>query len=223
MAEYYMPGLYNFLRELRQNNNREWFQAHKADYERLRDSWLADLQRLIDLMGTWEPALSRFTAKDCAYRIYRDIRFSPDKTPYKTYFSALICPYGRRHDNHGGYYIQIDPDEPEAGLYGGIWWPEAPLLKKLRNAIVDNIEEWDEAVSAICPAAEWVGDELKTAPKGWPKDHPQIKWLRMKSIGVRVDAGEDFFCNPGWVEKASEIFRSMHPMINFLNYSIEEE
>lgn len=221
MAEYYVPELYGFLKELRQNNNREWFHAHKAEYDRLREAWLADLQRLIDLMGQWDPRLLRFPAKECAHRIYRNLRFSQDKTPFKTYFSAFISPYGRHHDNHAGYYLHLDPDEKEGGLYGGIWWPEAPLLKKLRHAIVDNIEEWEEAVGSL--EAEWVGDELKTAPKGWPKDHPQIKWLRMKSIGVRAEAGEKFFSSPGWVEKASGEFRAMSPMVNFINYSIEEE
>lgn len=101
----FMPERFGFLDRLAANNNRPWFQANKAEYERLRALWMAELQTMISLMAEGEPSLRYAGADTCAYRIYRDTRFSPDKTPYKTYFSALISPtgqrrYGRRQHIH---------------------------------------------------------------------------------------------------------------------------
>lgn len=221
---HYMHHLYSFLRELSANNNREWFATRKAEFEELRSLWLADLQRLIDLMGEWDPSLRRYSAKECAYRIYRDTRFSPDKTPYKTYVSALISPYGR-HADRACYYLHLDPRPEEGGLYGGLWHPEPAVLKKVRTAIVDNDDEWEAAVTS--PGMKkyfpgWTGDRLKTAPKGWPKDHPMIEVLRLKDIGKWNPCDEEFFSRDSWPEEAAERLRMLKPMIDFINYSIEE-
>lgn len=224
--DYYTPALFDFLRRLAANNNREWFAAHKEEYDRLRGLWLDDLQHLIDCMSEWEPRLKGRTAKESAYRIYRDTRFSLDKTPYKVFFSASINPY-LKNAHRPGYYLQMDIRPGETGLYGGIWRPEAPLLRKLRKAIVDNIEEWEEitdnkAVNRYFPG--WISSEtLKTAPKGWDKDHPQIELLRLKDYGKFCPLDEKFFHDPHWPENAAERFRVLQPFIQFLNYSIEEE
>ncbi len=226
IMDYYIPQLFDFLRRLSANNNREWFAANKDEFDRLRALWLDDLQHLIDCMGMWEPRLKGRTAKECAYRIYRDTRFSLDKTPYKVYFSASMNPYGK-NAHRPGYYLQMDIRSGETGLYGGIWQPEAQVLRKLRNAIVDNIEEWEEitdtkAINRYFPG--WISSEtLKSAPKGWPKDHPQIELLRLKDYGKFCSLDENFFNDPLWYEKASDRFRLLKPFIDFLNYSIDEE
>lgn len=125
--KYYINDLYAFLRELAANNDRDWFRANKNRYDDLRALWLADIGRMIDAMSVWDPALTSLTAKRAAYRIYRDTRFSPDKTPYKTFFSAAMNAPG----SQSGFYIQIGPDPHQwAGLFAGIWCPEALLLKK---------------------------------------------------------------------------------------------
>ena len=124
---YYMPRLYDFLGRLRDNNNREWFKANKAEYDELRALWLADIDVMLAHMSEWWPSLRSVTAKGCAYRIYRDTRFSLDKTPLKTYFSAGTGLNGRSsHDP--GFYLQLGPsrgsDGDESGLYGGLWCPD---------------------------------------------------------------------------------------------------
>lgn len=96
--------LFDFLERLAANNSREWFAENKAEYLSLRDEWLGDVQRLINALAVYEPALAHVQARDCAYRIYRDTRFSADKTPLKTYFSALISPTGR-HSERAAYYL----------------------------------------------------------------------------------------------------------------------
>ncbi len=222
--ENYVPRLYDFLRRLRDNNNRPWFQAHKSEYQELREAWLEDVDRMIAAMAVWEPDVMGQSAKDCAYRIYRDTRFSPDKTPYKIYFSAAVSPYGKSA-MRAGYYLEIGLRPGGSGLYGGLYCPDTKILKKIRNAIVDNIEEFEEIVNEprmqrVFPG--WIGEKLKTIPKGWPKDHPQAPLLRLKDYGKMHFCDEAFFADTSWPEKAAEIFALLKPFNDFLNYSIDE-
>lgn len=228
-STYYMPRLYDFLRRLAANNNREWFKAHKDEYDELRGLWLADVDVMLGHMSVWWPTLKGVSAKSCAYRIYRDTRFSLDKTPLKTYFSAGIGPQGRSsHD--AGFYLQVGPskgyDGIESGLYGGLWCPDAATLRKVRKAIVDNIEEFEEIVNA--PEVReyfpgWCGRTLKTVPKGYDRAHPQAHYLRMLEYGKFHQADEDFFFNPSWPERAACLFGYLRPFVEFLDYSVKEE
>ncbi|WP_287211068.1 DUF2461 domain-containing protein [Muribaculum sp.] len=222
---YYTSDLFNFLENLEQNNNREWFAAHKDTYTALRKLWMDDLARMHEAMCQWEPRLKAYRTETCAYRIYRDTRFSPDKTPYKTYFSAIFSPYGKQ-PHRGSYYLHMSPHKNESGLFGGVWMPEAPVLKKLRHAIVDNIDEFEEILnqpSLKNNYKQWESEKLKTAPKGWAKDHPQIELLRLKDFGMVHNVETSFFMNSSWPEKAAGIFKHIKPFVDFLNYSIDEE
>lgn len=219
----YMKELYDFLGEVAVNNNREWFVDQKKRYEELRHLWLTDIDRMISEMCQWEPALAGTNAKLAAYRFYRDTRFSPDKSPFKTYFSAAMGPRGKK-SGYACYYIETGIRN-DNGLYGGVWCPDVPVLKKLRHAIVDNIEEFEEilgepAMSRLYPG--WIGQQLKTIPKGWEKDHPQAEYLRLKDYGKAHFLDKDFFLDSDWPSKASEMFRVLKPFIDFLNYSIDE-
>lgn len=216
---------YPFLEELARNNNRPWFQANKERYEALRLEWYQHVERVIAAMSQWEPAMSHRTARDCTFRIYRDTRFSPDKTPYKTHLSAVLSPYGRNMQR-AGYYIQLDIDDAESGIYGGLWCPDAAVLRKMRKAIVDNIEEFEDILNEpelrrLYP--QWLGRMLKTAPKGWPKDHPNIELLRLTEYGKGLSLPRQFFLKPDWPERIAELMRPLKPLIDFLNYSIDEE
>lgn len=227
----YVEQLYDFLTRLADNNNREWFKANRLEYDYLRESWMADIDRLIGYMCEWEPAMRGLSARQCCYRIYRDTRFSQDKTPLKTYFSAGFGPHGK--SNHGaGYYLQMGPGvfagEIESGLYGGIWCPEPAVLKKLRKSIVDNIEEFEEIINAPEVATEfpgWCATEraLKTVPKGYDKNHPQAELLRLKEYGKFHAADKEFFLDSQWPEKCARMFSYLKPLVDFLNYSVNEE
>ena len=98
-----------FLTELKQNNNREWFQANKNRYDSLRKGFIDEVQQLIDRIALFDPEIAGLEAKDCLFRIYRDIRFSPDKTPYKIHFAAYMASCGGRGSERGGYYIHLEP------------------------------------------------------------------------------------------------------------------
>ncbi len=227
--KYYTHRLFEFLRQVACNNNREWFHVHKEEYDELRAMWLDDLDQLLSNMVIWEPDLASQTAKTCAYRFYRDTRFSLDKSPYKTFFSAAISPYGRK-TRRAGYYLHmgIDGDNTYAGsgLYGGIWCPDAPTLNKLRRAIVDNIEEFeviinDNKLTQYFPS--WIGESLKSIPKGWDKNHPQAELLKLKEYGRFLSCNEGFFKSPDWIEITAERFSRLKPLVDFINYSIDEE
>lgn len=220
----YIKDLYSFLETLGRNNTREWFREHKSTYESLRDQWLTDIQRLIDNMSTWDTSMRALTAKSCVYRIYRDTRFSQDKTPLKTYFSAAFSPYGKS-THRAAYYLEMGPRE-QSGLYGGLWCPDSAMLKKIRRAIVDNIEEFEEIIhnhnlETLYPG--WIGDMLKTVPKGYDRNHPQAELLRLKDYGRFNECDMDFFADPDWPIIASERFSVLKPLIDFLNYSLDEE
>lgn len=220
----YVAQLYDFLDTLARNNSREWFRDHRAAYDDLRAQWLDDIERLIGAMSAWEPALKSQSAKACAYRIYRDTRFSADKTPLKTFFSAAFSPYGRS-THRACFYLQMGPGEG-SGLYGGMWCPDSAMLRKVRRAVVDNIEEFDEIISdkALLTAyPDWIGDRLKTVPKGFDRDHPLAPILRLKDYGRFCPEGLDFFSDKDWPLLAADRFRILKPLIDFLNYSIDEE
>lgn len=222
---YYTQELYEFLRTLSENNNREWFAENRDTYERLRTLWLNDIDRLISAMAQWEPRLASQSAKNSVYRIYRDTRFSLDKTPYKTYFSALISPWGKT-TSRAGYYIEFGfPNSYDQGLYGGLWCIESPMLKKMRHAIVDNIEEWEEIVTNPDMEREfpgWCSSTIKTIPKGWDRNHPQAEYLRMTNYGKYHPCTPEFYFSPDWPERAAELFSHLRPFIDFLNYSLDE-
>lgn len=214
--------LFDFLTRLAENNDRPWFAANRAEFDALRAQWIDSVQRIVNALAVDDPSLRGVRASDCVYRIYRDTRFSHDKSPFKTYFSALISPIGR-HCDRACYYVHVGVEE--CAVYGGVWSPEAPVLKKLRRAIVDNIEEFREItetpeIKALYPG--WYGRKLKTAPKGYDRDHPDIDLLRLTEYGKCHELDRAFFDAPDWPEKVASMLRILKPMNDFLNYSIDE-
>lgn len=214
--------LFDFLTRLAENNDRPWFAANRAEFDALRAQWIDSVQRIVNALAVDDPSLRGVRATDCVYRIYRDTRFSHDKSPFKTYFSALISPIGR-HCDRACYYVHVGVEE--CAVYGGVWSPEAPVLKKLRRAIVDNIEEFREItetpeIKALYPG--WYGRKLKTAPKGYDRDHPDIDLLRLTEYGKCHELDRAFFDAPDWPEKVASMLRILKPMNDFLNYSIDE-
>lgn len=234
----YMPELYDFLAEVGRRQDRRWFKENKPAYDRLRQLWIADMDRLIGYCSEWWPELRGQTGAGSVYRIYRDTRFSPDKSPFKTYFSGTVSPRGRSSTavHLPGYYIQVGPgkeggatdgyEASASGLYGGLWCPESAVLKKIRRAIVDNIEEFGEIVNdprlnRLFPG--WFGPRLKTVPKGYDRDHPQAALLRLKEYGRFRPEGIGFFSDPCWPEKAAEYLEVLYPLLRFLEYSVNED
>ena len=213
----YMPQLFNFLSLLSVNNNREWFNCHKEEFNDLRNLWLADLKLLIGRMAEYDNSLRGVDVKDCVYRIYRDIRFSPNKLPYKTYLGAVIARGGRKTPK-SCYYIHFEPGH--CGLFGGIWCPEQSILNALRHEIDNNIEEFLDIIDEPSFKSRYTlsGDSLKTMPKGFPKDLPHAKYIKMKEYLFSMPVADDYFLRNDWIERAASDFKPSKPLHDFLNY-----
>lgn len=221
-----MTEMFEFFARLNANNNRPWFLEHKGEYDALRAEWIQGLGRVIaDLSEDW-PEIKYLDPARATYRVYRDVRFSQDKTPYKTYLSSSITPPALPK-GHTGIYLQAGHSKADTGIYGGIWCPETEQLKKLRKAIVDNADEWleivnDPALTAVYGTG-WVGDALKTAPKGYDRDHPMIEYLRLKDIGKFAQLPRRTFADPRWPERVADLMRPLIPLNRFIIYSLYEE
>ena len=209
-----------FLRQLAINNERPWFKAHKEQYDALRGPWEQDMERLIGLVADFDPQARGLTVKDSVYRIYRDIRFSHDKRPYKTYFSGVIGK-GGRHTVQSCYYVHMGVEEMM--LCGGIWWPEKPILDQLRGLIDAEPDEFLSIVNnpAIKSRYRWMSQSLKSMPKGYPKDHPLAEYIKMKEYLLVMNVDLDYFDCEDWVERVASDLQPLKPLHDFLNYVFE--
>ena len=212
----------DFLRELRAHNDRIWFQANKGRYDMLRLVFIEETQELINRLSLFDPEIANLEAKDCIYRIYRDLRFSPDKTPYKCHFAAYIA-LGGKSSLRGGYYLHIEPGG--CLLAGGVWCPPPPLLKRLRKDIYDHIEEMeaimeDPAFKNVYPGLE--SEMLKRMPIGFPVDTPYGHVLRHKDFTVVSRKPDAYFTASDWMEHTVNDFKLLCPFNNFLNYTVDE-
>lgn len=215
---------YKFFEELKANNNRPWFAENKSRYDDIRAWWLEGMNRVHALVADAWPEVKYSNVK--TFRVYRDTRFSLDKTPYKTHIGSTLAP-PRSTDVHSpGVYLEVGVPDTDSGVFAGIWAPENDVLRKLRKAIVDNIEEWEEIVKApdfVSLYPDWFGERLKTAPKGWPKDHPQIEYLRLKHLGRYSAMTRSQFQSDEWPELMARRIVAAVPFLRFLDYSINEE
>ena len=218
-----MKELFKFLKELRENNDREWFKANKDRYDALNKEYVEVVEKLIAGISTFDPEIAGLDAKSCVYRIYRDVRFSNDKTPYKTHFGAYMTGCGGRTSPYGGYYLHIEPGN--ALVSGGVWCPSPAMLKKLRQDIYNNMEEFTgilENKEFKDIYGELEGEVLKRMPDGFPKDYEYDYILKHKSFIVSSNKPEKFFYSKDWVDEVVENFRILYPFNKFLNYTIGE-
>lgn len=208
-----------FLGELRQNNTREWFHANKSRYELLRREFESFINRLIPEVFKFDPGIGLVTAQDCMFRIYKDIRFSKDKTPYKTNFGAFIAENGRK-SMKSGYYLHLDPEESFLG--GGLYMPEAGILKQVRQEIYFNSEILKKIMAErnfreVYGGLHDMEDKLKKPPRDYPTDFKDIELLKHKSYTVWHTLSPDALKRETLLEDIVMKFRAMAPFNAFLN------
>ena len=216
-----MDLVIGFLRKLKANNQREWFQSNKPEYEKARKQFEALLNSLIPEIRKFDPSIGMLTPKDCVFRINRDIRFSADKLPYKTNMGAYISQGGRKGEM-AGYYIHIDPEQSFAA--GGLYMPQPEVLKKVRDEIYFNAGEFKSIIhkpSFVKVFGELDGDKLTRPPKGYPADFPDIELLKYKSFTASHLLNEKTIVSVGLVKDVAGLFLEMYPMIRFLNNAIK--
>ncbi|MBR1594234.1 MAG: DUF2461 domain-containing protein [Alloprevotella sp.] len=217
-----MQEIFDFLRELAAHNERPWFQAHRAEYDAAHAKFLSVMQDMIRRIAEFEPAVGNIEAKSTVFRIYRDVRFSSDKSPYKRHFGAYVNPYGMK-SMHGGYYLHLQPGG--SFVAGGCWWFEPKVLREVRESIALRLEEFEGIVEAPAFKKHFpvIGeDHLKTLPKGFPKDFPRPEYLRPRNYVVWENLPDRFFLQKGWEAKAAQRFRLMQPFINFVNDTVDD-
>ena len=218
------PQSIKFLKQLKKNNNKPWFDAHRAEYEAARIDYSNFIQLVIDALGKSDPSIAGMKAKDCIFRINRDIRFSKDKTPYKTAFGASIKTGGKKSP-YAGYYFHFEPGQSFAG--GGMWMPEAPVLRNIRQEIDYNFDEFKtilkEKKFKSVFGDLYKGDDLslQTMPKGYEKDHPAAEYLKLKSFIAETRFDDEELTKAGLHKKTLAAFVAMQPLLSFINRSVE--
>lgn len=214
----------DFLRELELHNDREWFHAHKGEYDRANEQFVRFSEAYIERLTQIDPTLEGLTAKECIWRIYRDIRFSANKLPYKEWFGVFPAAKGGRKSMRGGYYVHI---RPEHCLFaGGIWCPGPELLKALRKEIEANYEE----VEQIMATPEWqryftdfdTEEMLKKVPAGFSPGFVHADWLKRKAFTFSTQLTDNEVVAPDFLDHIADIATAAHPMNDFLNYTFEE-
>lgn len=228
----------NFLTDVAVNNNRPWFQEHKKEYETAKTEFESGVAELIKALSAFDSEIAHLTPKDCCYRFYRDIRFSPDKSPYKRHFGAYICAHGKK-SMRGGYYIHMQPGHCLFSV--GTYWLPTNILTSVRNEIMGNIDEWRKCVESgqfihnfgYPNASSWEGSFpndikgfgmtcLKKAPKDFPKDYEFMQYLKMKDYCAWRCVNSGFFSQRDWAEKAADILKTGKPMMDFVNSVIDD-
>jgi uncharacterized protein (TIGR02453 family) len=212
----------DFLSQLTVNNNREWFQQNKAWYEKSRKEVEVFVSEMITTISAIDPALQTPAMKDCIFRIFRDVRFGADKSPYKTNFGAFIARGGRKSSNPG-YYFHFEPGK--SMLAGGVYMPQPDTLKLLRNEIYYHSDELKRIIEkpSFRKYFDQLGDfdKLKKAIKDFPADFPDIELLKYRSYIVSQDIPDDVVSDPeGYRKLVVDMVRELQPFLAFLNRAI---
>lgn len=215
-------NIFNFLKELKSNNNKEWFDENRKTYEACRKEFIVFVNELIDNLLLFDDDIQGIDAKKALFRINRDIRFSKDKTPYKTNFGASIAKGGKK-TSYPGYYINVEPDNCFIAM--GAYHPEADKLAALRQEIDYNGKELKGIIADngfIKTFGEVQGESLKTSPKGYDTDNEHIDLLRMKSLYVWTKFPSKMLTEKGAAAKVAEMFKVGLPFNRFLQRAYHE-
>ena len=213
-----------FFRKLKKNNNKPWFDEHRAEYEAAKSELEGFIQRIIDEFSHVDKDLSGLHAKQCLYRINRDIRFSKDKTPYKNHLAASLDRGGKR-SGFAGYYFHLEPGQSFLGA--GIWNPEPEPLRKIRQEIDYNFEEFVQILKArdfkkLYPEL-YTGEnvQMKKVPQGFEKDNPAEYYSRFKSWMILSELTDEELLSASLLKKTLRAFKIAKPFIDFVNRAIE--
>ena len=213
-----------YLKDLKKNNNRDWFLANKKRYDVAKKEFETFIDELILEIAKFDNSISHYTGKDCIFRIYRDIRFSKDKSPYKTHFGAHITSAAKKSDIHtrAGYYIHIEPGGSMLG--GGAYMPAGPWIKAIRQEIAYNSEEFKKIINGASFKkyfGEMEGEKLVKAPQGYEPDHPEIELLKYKSFLATNTCSDKEVTSRDFQNHCADVFRTLFPFDQFLNRANE--
>lgn len=206
----------DFLQKLDKNNDREWFNANKDKFVAANDNIIAVTGDLIGRIAKFDPEVASIDPKTCVFRIYRDVRFSADKSPYKTNLGAFVAPGGKKAMSPG-YYFHVQPKMFFSAA--GKHMPDATELLKIRNAVAENTKDFFKIVEGKKfrdRFGDLHGDRLSRPPKGFAADHPAIEYLKLKSFTVGEEFSEAGALGKDYPKILAESFKAAYPLVMFL-------
>lgn len=207
----------DFLIKLKKNNNKEWFDKNRPQYELIKIEFKNFINELIASIAKFDPSVKHLEAKDCIFRINRDVRFSANKAPYKTNIAAFISPEGKKSIS-AGYYIHIQPGN--CFLASGMWMPPAPQLSAVRQEIDYNAEEFRKIILSKEFKKHFKElsqeDKVKTTPKGYEKTHPEIEFIKLKSFIAMKAIDDKEVLSKNFIKSICTSFEVAHPLNAFL-------
>ncbi len=206
----------SFLCDLAKNNKREWYHVHKGEYKSALENFAELVSALLFRLSEFDPDILGTEPKECMFRIYRDIRFSKDKTPYKPWFSARLAPGGKNYSGPG-YYVRVAFDGSR--LATGIYRPEREKLDSIRKGISAWPNQFEEAVNGGAfnkYYRELIGEKLKRPPAGFSKEDPAIEWIKHKSFVGWHHVPKRLITSSKFVDHAMDAYRAGRPLMDFL-------
>ncbi len=216
------PQILTFLTKLAKNNDRAWFEKNKTTYLEAKDNFEGFVGKVLDELVKFNPELGGLNPKKLPFRIYRDVRFSKDKSPYKTNMGAGFSPNGKLVQEPG-YYLHIQPGN-KSFFAGGIYMPDGPNLNKIRQEIDYNGEKFDKILKDKKFKKLFNGmddfDKLKNAPKGYPIDHPRVEVLKLKSFIVSHNFTDVQVKDKKFLKNIIEAGKAIKPLNDFLKEAI---
>lgn len=213
-----------FLDDLKKNNNREWFQDNKKRYEVFKKDYHQLVSDFLDIMKPLDPSLELLEIKDCTFRINRDIRFSKDKSPYKSHLGVWMSA-GAKGANRSGYYVHIE--KGGSFIAGGFYSPDAEELKKVRKEIAFFYDDLQEILNDKNFKKEFgsldvnENNSLKSMPRGYEKDHPAIEFLKLKNFTASQTYDISEVTKKDFVKKMSEKLIALKPLNDFINRALD--
>lgn len=218
------PSTLKFLKDLKKNNNKPWFDAHRSPYEAARKDFELFVQSLIEGIAKKDGDISGLTAKACMFRINRDVRFSKDKSPYKTNFGAFLNKGGKKAMT-AGYYFHLEPGQIFIG--GGLYMPMPPDLAKVRQEIDYNLKDFKKIIQSakfkkvykdLDRSAEY---SLTRVPKGYEPENPAAEYLKLKSFVATLKLTDADVISASAKKKTLEAYEALLPLVKFLNAAME--
>ncbi|KAJ3275589.1 hypothetical protein HDV01_007592 [Terramyces sp. JEL0728] len=221
---------FEFLTDLEKNNDKGWMTENKKTYNKVKDNFIKFTQYQLTDLQISDSSLSMLDAKDCIFRINRDVRFSAVKAPYKNHFAAAFAQGGKK-SGRASYYLHIEPNG-KSMIGAGMYLPPPTILDKIRKAIAKDSQLLKESlvtegfqksfnVENGLDLLLQTDDKLKTVPKGYPKDHADIELLRLKSFAVGRTFTDEEVLKPEFKDSAAKIFQSVIPLVQVLNSYLE--
>ena len=212
-----------FLKQLRSNNNKPWFDNHRQEYEKVKEDFINLVQQVLDNAARFDANLQNLQPKNCVFRINRDVRFSADKRPYKNNLAAYFNKDGKKGEG-AGYYLHIEPGKSFIGV--GIWQPLPEVLAKIRQEIDYNLPGFKLLLKNAKFKKHFFNglvteNKLSRPPKGYNDDNPAIEWIKLKSFIVTCTISDADIVKKTFSKQVADVFGAALPLVNFINKALD--